>query len=156
MRYLIYLLLLFVSTSVLSDPRWYRDERTCLALNIYHEARSEIVTGRLAVGMVTLNRVQSKKFPNTVCEVVWQPRQFSWTKDGKSDRPLEARAWKQAKLIANYLYAKYELYTALTNGDIDPTDGALYYYAHDLVTPYWADKIRITAVIGSHTFGKDH
>ena len=48
------------------------DEVTCLAQNIYFEARSEPVAGMLAVGHVVLNRVASKRFPNTICKVVRQ------------------------------------------------------------------------------------
>jgi spore germination cell wall hydrolase CwlJ-like protein len=44
----------------------------CLALNIYHEARSEPRAGQIAVASVTLNRVKSKRFPGTVCDVVMQ------------------------------------------------------------------------------------
>lgn len=155
MKYLISFMLLVVANVAEADSSYYTDDRTCLALNIYHEARSEAVAGYLAVGMVTLNRVKNKRYPNTICKVVWQSRQFSWTKDGKHDRPLEKKAWKHSKLIANYLYATYELYSVITNGSIDITDGAIYYYAHDLVNPYWASKIHITKIIGNHTFGRD-
>ena len=73
-----------------------RTEIHCLALNIYHEARGESLEGRLAVAAVTMNRVRDKRFPDRVCEGVWQPRQFSWTHDGRSDRPREAKAWKRS------------------------------------------------------------
>ncbi|HIE75488.1 MAG TPA: cell wall hydrolase, partial [Gammaproteobacteria bacterium] len=52
----------------------------CLALNIYHEARGESHDGQVAVAAVTLNRMQSASYPDTVCGVVWQPHQFSWTR----------------------------------------------------------------------------
>lgn len=51
----------------------------CLALNIYHEARGEPIDGQIAVAAVTLNRVQDPRWPDTVCDVVYQPNQFSWT-----------------------------------------------------------------------------
>jgi len=73
-----------------------RAEVHCLALNIYHEARGETFEGKLAVAAVTLNRVRHKRFPDGVCEVVWQPRQFSWTHDGKTDRPYNQKAWELA------------------------------------------------------------
>ena len=44
----------------------------CLALNMYFEARSEPIAGQIAVAEVTLNRVASPHYPNTVCEVVLQ------------------------------------------------------------------------------------
>ena len=52
----------------------------CLAEAIYHEARSEPLYGQLAVAQVVLNRTKRLEFPNTVCKVVYQPNQFSWTK----------------------------------------------------------------------------
>jgi N-acetylmuramoyl-L-alanine amidase len=57
-------------------------ERTCLAENLYHEARGESIDGQLMVAEVTINRVLSPDFPNTVCEVVNQPGQFSWVGKG--------------------------------------------------------------------------
>jgi hypothetical protein len=44
----------------------------CLTKNIYHEARGEPVDGQYAVAEVTMNRVASKHYPNTVCDVVYQ------------------------------------------------------------------------------------
>lgn len=48
-----------------------------MAQVIYHEARGESQEGKIAVGQVVMNRVNSGKYPNTVYAVVWQPRQFS-------------------------------------------------------------------------------
>jgi spore germination cell wall hydrolase CwlJ-like protein len=45
---------------------------TCLAQNIYYEARSEEFDGKVAVAQVTLNRANSGKFPDTICGVVHQ------------------------------------------------------------------------------------
>ena len=72
-------------------------EAHCLALNAYHEARSESVAGIIAVSQVVLNRVKSPMFPNSICEVVFQGGtkrdrcQFSWHCDGKSDHPRNQR-----------------------------------------------------------------
>ena len=66
------------------------DEVTCLAQNIYWEARNQSIQGMYAVADVTLNRVKDKRWPSTVCEVVKQrrrSRQFSWYCDGKPDTP---------------------------------------------------------------------
>ena len=73
----------------------------CLASNIYWEARNQPIIGKLAVANVTLNRVASKRYPNTICGVVTQTRyypsgridlhscQFSWYCDGLKDEPIE-------------------------------------------------------------------
>ena len=55
------------------------NDTVCLALNLYHEARSERTAGMWAVGDVTINRVKSSSFPNTICGVVTQgPTRESW------------------------------------------------------------------------------
>lgn len=103
------------------------DEITCLAQNIYFEARSEPVDGMLAVGHVVLNRLASNRFPDTVCKVVRQGGdqrrhrcQFSWWCDGRSDQTHNKVAWNSARLIAWFVY----------NGQTqDPTGGALWYHA---------------------------
>gem|GEM_PF-2173639 len=59
------------------------DELKCLTDNLYHEARGEPKQGRYGVIFATLERVLSKKFPHSICGVVHQPWQFSWTKDEK-------------------------------------------------------------------------
>jgi spore germination cell wall hydrolase CwlJ-like protein len=44
----------------------------CLARNIYYEAGSEPEEGKVAVGLVTINRSNDERFPNTICGVVNQ------------------------------------------------------------------------------------
>ena len=79
----------------------------CLALNVYFEARSEPIAGQLAVAEVTLNRVASQDYPNSICEVVLQENQngcsFSWWCDGKSDKPTERHAFQQSKALAKMM-----------------------------------------------------
>lgn len=69
------------------DERFFsQEELKCLTENVYHEARGEPIGGRYAVIFATLERVlnkKSKEFPKTICGVVHQPWQFSWTKDEK-------------------------------------------------------------------------
>ncbi len=131
------------------------EEVNCLALNIYHEARGEPRIGQLAVAYVTMNRVVSDRYPNTVCGVVWQRHQFSWTHDGRSDRPREQRAWQRALAIAQHIYSNYHVFRAIANGATDITQGALYYYAPKHVYPQWAAHKETTAQIGSHVFLRD-
>jgi spore germination cell wall hydrolase CwlJ-like protein len=122
----------------------------CLALNIYHEARSEPAAGQVAVAAVTLNRVGSAAFPNSVCRVVKQGGeqrnrcQFSWWCDGKGDQPTESEAWQRALDIGRL---------ALLGLTDDPTKGALYYHAEH-VRPKWSHTFKRTARIGNHVFYK--
>ena len=120
-----------------------REELYCGAQNIYHESRGETNLGQIAVAHVVRNRVESSRYPNTVCEVIWAPKQFSWTHDGKSDEPKDRKAFVKAvwlHLIAN-----------MKN---DITVGALNFYAHKKVTPSWAAEKEVVLLIGNHTFLK--
>ena len=73
----------------------FKKELNCLAENIYYEAGSESFEGKLAVAQVTLNRVASGQFANSICAVVHQKTgetyQFSWVgmrnKKIKEDKP---------------------------------------------------------------------
>jgi spore germination cell wall hydrolase CwlJ-like protein len=128
--------------------RFTFDDVECLALNIYHEARSEPEVGRLAVAAVTLNRVDSPRFPDSVCDVVKQGGerrdrcQFSWWCDGKRDDPHEEDAWEEALRLSRL---------SLLGLAEDPTGGALYYHA-DYVSPRWSRTFKRTAEIGRHHF----
>jgi len=51
-------------------------EFACLAKNIFYEAASEPEEGKVAVGLVTLNRVQDGRFERSVCGVVNQKTSF--------------------------------------------------------------------------------
>ena len=118
---------------------------TCLALNIYFEARSEAMISQFAVAQVTMNRVASSRYPDSVCDVVWQRKQFSLTHDGKSDRPKDANAWANAKWVADLVLKDHDksLYVV-------PTD--VTHYHADYVKPYWASAYTKVAQIGKHIF----
>ena len=134
---------------------------TCMAKNIFFEAAVESTAGRLAVAQVTLNRVKSHRFPNSVCEVVYEglhyttasgkqiPKrnrcQFSWYCDGKSDDPREGRLWTEAQDLAKHVF-RYE------EELLDITDGATFYHATYIDTPYWANTSKVTTSIDQHIF----
>ncbi len=89
------------------------DDHIALACNIYFEARNESTEGMMAVVAVTMNRVASAKYPATVAEVVWQNKQFSWTHDGKMDRPKNRPSWEQAITLAKRFTLTRSHYLAL-------------------------------------------
>jgi len=64
--------------TVFIEPDIDTAELDCLAKNIYHEARGESLQGKKAVANVTLNRVHSNLFPDTVCGVVYQAVHSRW------------------------------------------------------------------------------
>lgn len=122
---------------------------TCLARNIYFESRNESILGQHSVAWVTLNRVKHKKWPNTVCEVVHQHKQFSWTIKNKHKRAYNKKAYKRALLIAQDTLEEYN------NDGKDLSNGALYYHA-DYVKPIWRIRLLKIAQIDTHIFYKNH
>lgn len=125
-----------------------RKQIDCLAENIYYEAGWEPRDGRVAVALVTLNRVQDPRYPKDICSVVKQKVnstcQFSWFCEGKK-HITSSRLYEEAQNIALYVYANYENLA-------DITHGALFYHA-DYVNPRW--KLDKTTVIGRHIFYKE-
>tara|TARA_B100000683_G_scaffold215239_1_gene210528 strand:- start:1405 stop:1914 length:510 start_codon:yes stop_codon:yes gene_type:complete len=141
-----------------SEPQLY-----CLAQNIYYEARSSSRADQMAVSDVVLNRVKDRRYPNTICEVVYQGKQkpswkdptkmvmvrnmcqFSWYCDGKKDEPPEGDPWRNAQMVAYEMYYLYK--------DANITDGATHYHAF-YVKPDWAKTFILKGRIGSHIFYK--
>jgi N-acetylmuramoyl-L-alanine amidase len=121
-----------------------KEQVECLAKNVYFEARGESQAGQIAVANVTMNRVSSKHFPNTVCDVVWEPKQFSWTHDGKSDTPGDSAKYKDIYKLAKKVY---------NNQVIDITEGSTFYHA-DYVNPSWNQAMDRVTKIGTHIFYK--
>ena len=140
-----FIIMLFIVLSVHAQ-QIDEKELKCLALNIYHEARSEPPVGRYAVAWVTLNRVEHEKFPDTICKVVYQSGQFSWTEDGKSDKAYEKEAYSEARRIAENVYYQFNKI-----GKEDPTGGATFYHAV-YVKPKWRHSMSSSLKIGKHIF----
>ena len=124
---------------------------TCLALNVYYEARGEPLAGKYAVAEVTMNRVVSRRFPETVCKVVYEKRwdrlrkryvgAFSWTEFDFVPHP-EGEQWHQAREVAADVYF----------GRQPPRlNGALHYHA-TYIKPSWSRGRQPIARIGGHVF----
>ena len=45
------------------------------------EADPKSNNDRMAIAWATINRVKDKRFPNTICGVVYEKRAMSWTED---------------------------------------------------------------------------
>ncbi len=118
-------------------------ELGCLALNIYHEGRGEARQGQVAIAAVTMNRVNSKYYPDTVCEVVWQRKQFSWTHvASKFHSVTDQEAWRQSLALAQAF---------LDGGKVTEVGNATHYHASS-VQPYWASEDKLVARVGNHYF----
>lgn len=121
-----------------------------LAMNIYHEARGEPIHAQVAVAEVTLNRVASSSYPNTVKGVVTQTGggscAFSWWCDGYENKPKDKKAWARAVFLADFMLDQGE-YVSVVG------DTALFYH-NENVTPYWLSDVVELQQIGRHIFYK--
>jgi len=145
--------------SVITNHRMYNwKDVTCLARNIYFEARNESVLGQHMVAWTTMNRVKHKKFPKTVCKVVYQKGwvskhqryygQFSWTNKMKDKKAYNRKAFLRATLVA-----KDTLHEFYSGGE-DLSKGALFYHA-DYVSPKWDfKKLTMLTQVDTHIFYK--
>ena len=115
---------------------------TCLTEALYFEARGESIKGQVAVAEVILNRVDSPRYPDSVCGVVNQGCQFSYTCDGHSEAMHESGAEAQVGKIAAVM---------LEGAPRELTDGATHYHTV-AVNPRWASAFPMTAQIGVHRF----
>lgn len=143
---------LLAATSTLAVERdaklkFTEAEVECLAKNIYHESYGEPHQGKRAVAYVTLNRVMSEEYPDSICAVVKQRNQFEWVRMGKWNVKHKA-AYKDSLLIA---------YSVIINYDraADPTNGATLFHA-TRISPKWNwRKLVKTVRIGNHIFYKE-
>ena len=145
----------------------------CMARNIYFEAGNQSKAGMIAVARVVMNRVQDRRFPDNVCDVIYEgpmreswktaqdpnikeedriyyPQrdrcQFSWYCDGKADDIVSREnniAWRQAQDIA-FLVLNFNKYNGIV-------DGATHYHA-DYVDPSWNKTITLITHIDDHIF----
>ena len=157
--------LLLISFSLFFLTGFSKKEITCLSQNIYFEARDQTIKGQIAVSLVTINRVKSKRFPNTICKVVKQASyrngkvvrnrcHFSWFCDGLSDRPKDKIAWKVALTIATAMLEKPGVYIENYGKKWKVNDflnGATHYHRID-IHPYWNRNMLKAGIIGDHVF----
>ena len=116
-------------------------ELNCLAGAIYFEAKSESLSGQLAVGRVIVARSKSGRFPNSYCGVVFQPSQFSFVRGGGMPGIARAsRQWRNAVAIAQIAHA---------GSWRSPVEGALFFHAAH-VSPAW--RLRRIARVENHIF----
>jgi spore germination cell wall hydrolase CwlJ-like protein len=113
----------------------------CLTTAVYYEARGEGVRGQEAVAQVILNRVRHPAFPKSVCAVVYQGCQFSFTCNGATRRGHESAAWDEARGIASRALSGFVL-ASVGNATHFHTTG---------VAPGWGGMVRV-AQIGAHVF----
>ena len=110
----------------------------------YYESRNQSDKGVVAVMSVVINRVQHpSKWPNTIREVVYQKRQFSYTHDGSLKKGFtEKEQYTRIALLAH---------SVLSGGIDSPVENATHYH-NNQVSPTWNKHIVKVAQIEDHIF----
>jgi spore germination cell wall hydrolase CwlJ-like protein len=137
-------------------------QTTCLAVAIYYEARGETEKGQIAVAQVIMNRVKSRKYPASICKVVYQNAhkhnrcQFSFACDGRPDYPRHSIAWAKARSLALAINCQNN---CVQNVHRDPPlmllRGAMRrstHYHATYVSPGWSRQLKQSGQIGQHIF----
>ncbi|PHS25850.1 MAG: cell wall hydrolase [Robiginitomaculum sp.] len=120
----------------------------CMSMAIYYEARSESVSGQLAVAQVVLNRVKHRAYPDNICDVVFEGStratgcQFTFTCDGSMRALPRQTGWDRSRKAAIHAML----------GMSDVTIGRATHYHTVEVKPYWSSTLLRTANIGMHVF----
>lgn len=123
------------------QPAELSRELSCLAGAIYFEAKSETLSGQLAVGRVIVARAKSGRFSNSYCGVVFQPSQFSFVRGQTMPAiPRASKQWKNAVAIAQIAHS---------NAWASPVEGALYFHAA-YVSPGW--RLKRLGRVDNHVF----
>lgn len=120
-------------------------QHKCLTEVIYYEARGDTKEGKLAVADVVLNRVKHPYFPNTICKVVYQKNQFSWTKSKYKVKDLVS--WEKAKEIAKQKIIREHLKVRK-----DITKGATFFSKGY----HFANTVKVAKIGRTHIFFKLH
>jgi len=166
----------------LTNPVVNVKELQCLARNIFFEAGSEPEEGKVAVGLVTLNRVQDGRFASSVCGVVDQ----KLTRSVSETRVVEKKTLFRVEREEHTVWSKISvcqfswrcmlvknpksqderwlesqriahdlLVSEATYSDLrDKYDGALYFH-NTSVRPSWTRQKQAIGRIGGHWFYQD-
>jgi len=116
-------------------------ELECMAKVVHHEAANQSRKGQRAVAEIIMNRIHSGRFPDTVCGVVNQPRQFFKTASYNPRR--DTPQWKTAVEVSREVLAG--------QGE-NVAEGAYFYHAaYQAPTRFFRGRQQVLAM-GDHIF----
>lgn len=120
----------------------------CLAAAVFFEARSEkSLDAQMAVAEVVMNRVESPRWPDDICSVVFQSKQFSFTHDGKSD---DYRLYNTNVADRQAIDIAETIAKSVLKGDRIGLTSTHYHATY--IRPYWANHYHRDGRIGTHIF----
>ena len=136
--------------NVITNSNDYR----CLQRAVWHESRGEPLKGQLWVAKTILNRTRSDRFPHSVCSVVYQKKQFSFT----HQIPMHKQYVRPKTFLQKQTFMKVELASFISvwadRFGVDFTDGSKFYHT-TAIKPKWNySKLEKTEIVGNHQFYK--
>ncbi len=123
-----------VEEEVITD----NDRVYLLARIIHAEANNQPYNGKIAVGNVIMNRVESNAFPNTIKKVIYQEGQFSPVSNGSINNEPSKKSIEAAKDVLG--------------GERVIPENVLYFYNPDTATSRWIFSREVFVEIGNHAF----
>jgi spore germination cell wall hydrolase CwlJ-like protein len=163
---LVYILQTFSLSGTISDvSRIDENEAYCLAKNIYFEARGEGIQGQKAVALVTMNRVNSERYPDTICGVVEQSAKlkysdkvvcaFSWVCSDYNKVPVIKKNGTENERVIREFETAAKIAVQAMQGELrDITKGATHFFNPEKAQPKWAEDLQPTMTLGKHVFYK--
>ena len=113
----------------------------CRLIEAEAEAKGESYQGKIAVANVVINRVKDSRFPNTITNVIYAPRQFSPVSNGAIYNTPSEDSVNAA--------------TAALYGEVQPeAKDAIYFWAKYVKKSNWIWTRQLTGIIGNHCFGR--
>lgn len=146
--------LLFLAAPLLAiePPPYYDMENRplsdieCAAVNLYHESRSESDYANIYIMAVVFNREDSLRFPDSICDVVFQKSQFSWTSDGLSDEIKDLEQYDRLYRLVVRAIINRVFIQSMSEG-VD-------HYHTKAISPLWSrsDQMRYIGSVDNHLF----
>ncbi|MGL5014436.1 MAG: cell wall hydrolase [Bacteroidales bacterium] len=130
------------------------NEYRCLLRAVWHESRGEKFKGKLWTAKTILNRTRSERFPQSICKVVYQKYQFSFT----HQIPMNKQYVRPKTELEKQTFRQVELASFISiwadRLGIDFTDNSKYYHT-TRIKPRWNyNKLEKVQTVGSHVFYK--
>lgn len=123
----------------------------CLREALWFEARGEPEIGIRAVAAVIKNRVESKKYPSTYCNVIKQYKQFSYVHERKAQgldfKILPGKTEQNALVLIDKIVKEVQNKTFIA-----PVPKHVLWYHALRVKPKWAGKKKTAMIAGKHVF----
>lgn len=124
-----------------------KEELKLLASLVHAEAGNQSYEGKLAVANVVLNRVKSKKYPDTIKDVIYQPGQFTVANSGSLAKQLE----RYADYTSNSQLLSVKASKAALSG-ANNIDNRLYFNAYKSAVKKGYDQKKNSVKIDNHLF----